>query len=95
MLTCLNKPGPFVQAANLFFFSCFNYWSYFDSIGLNGFQFIQDPIDYRRGYHTNMDTYERLMMDDMKHNAVIVAAIIHHTAMRDELLARKPLPVKK
>ncbi|MCD6597196.1 MAG: M20/M25/M40 family metallo-hydrolase [Bacteroidales bacterium] len=67
----------------------------FNSIGLNGFQFIQDPIDYRRGYHTNMDTYERLMMDDMKHNAVIVAAIIYHTAMRDELLARKPLPVKK
>ena len=67
----------------------------FNSAGLNGFQFIQDPIDYRRGYHTNMDTYERLMMDDMKHNAVIVAAIIYHTAMRDELLPRKPLPVKK
>ncbi len=67
----------------------------FNSIGLDGFQFIQDPIDYWRGYHTNMDTYERLMMDDMKHNAVIVAALVYQTAMRDELLPRKPLPVKK
>ena len=63
----------------------------FNSAGLNGFQFIQDRIDYRRGYHTNMDVYERLMMDDMKHNAIIVAAIIYHTAMRDELLPRKPV----
>jgi carboxypeptidase Q len=64
----------------------------FNAIGLPGFQFIQDPIDYGRGYHTNMDTYERLMMNDMMHNAVIVAAIVYHTAMRDELLPRKPLP---
>lgn len=63
----------------------------FNSAGLNGFQFIQDDIDYWRGYHTNMDMYERLMMEDMKHNAIIVAAIIYHTAMRDELLPRKPV----
>lgn len=64
----------------------------FNSVGLPGFQFIQDPINYGRGYHTNMDTYERLMMDDMKQTAVIVAAFVYHTAMRDELLPRKPLP---
>lgn len=64
----------------------------FNSIGLPGFQFIQDPIDYGRGYHSNMDTYERLMMNDMMHNAVIVAAIVYHTAMRNELLPRKLLP---
>ena len=62
----------------------------FNSAGLNGFQFIQDRIDYSRGYHTNMDTYERLMMDDMKQTAIIVAAIVYHTAMRDEILPRKP-----
>ncbi len=49
-------------------------------------------IEYVRGYHTNMDTYERLLMNDMKHNAVIVAALVYHTAMRDNLLPRKPLP---
>ncbi len=66
----------------------------FNSAGLNGFQFIQDRIDYSRGYHTNMDTYERLMMDDMKQTAIIVAAIVYHTAMRDELLPRKPIMKK-
>ncbi len=49
-------------------------------------------IEYGRGYHTNMDTYERLLMNDMKHNAVIVAALVYHTAMRNNLLTRKPLP---
>ena len=64
----------------------------FNSAGLNGFQFIQDGIEYGRGYHTNMDTYERLLLEDMQHNAVIVAALVYHTAMRDELLPRKPMP---
>jgi len=64
----------------------------FNSVGLPGFQFIQDPINYGRGYHTNMDTYERLMLDDMKQTAIIVASFVYHTAMRDELLPRKPLP---
>lgn len=41
-----------------------------------------------------MDTYERLMMDDMKHNAVIVATLVYQTAMRDEMLPRKPVPEK-
>ncbi len=64
----------------------------FNAVGLPGFQFVQDPINYGRGYHTNMDTYERLMMDDMKQTAIIVAAFVYHTAMRDELLPRKPMP---
>ncbi|MDA3904484.1 MAG: M20/M25/M40 family metallo-hydrolase [Bacteroidales bacterium] len=62
----------------------------FDALGLPAFQFIQDKIEYRRGYHTNMDTYERLLMSDLKHNAIIVAAFIYHAAMRDEQLPRKP-----
>lgn len=62
----------------------------FDALGLPAFQFIQDRIEYRRGYHTNMDTYERLLMADLKHNAIIVAAFIYQAAMRDEQLPRKP-----
>lgn len=62
----------------------------FDALGLPAFQFIQDRIEYRRGYHTNMDTYERLLMSDLKHNAIIVAAFIYQAAMRDEQLPRKP-----
>ncbi len=64
----------------------------FNAVGLPGFQFIQDDINYGRGYHTNMDTYERLMIEDMKQTAVIVAVFVYHTAMRDELLPRKPMP---
>ncbi|MDT8401125.1 MAG: M20/M25/M40 family metallo-hydrolase [Bacteroidales bacterium] len=62
----------------------------FDVLGLPAFQFIQDEIEYGRGYHTIMDTYERLVMDDLKHNAVVVASLAYHAAMRDEALPRKP-----
>lgn len=62
----------------------------FDPLGLPAFQFIQDDIEYGRGYHTNMDTYERLIMDDLKHNAIVIAAFVYHAAMRDEQLPRKP-----
>jgi len=62
----------------------------FDALGLPAFQFIQDRIEYGRGYHTTMDTYERLLMSDLKHNAIIVAAFIYHAAMREEQLPRKP-----
>ncbi len=62
----------------------------FDRIGLPGFQFIQDPLEYGRGYHTVMDTYERLVMADLKQNAVITAAFVYNTAMRNEKLPGKP-----
>lgn len=62
----------------------------FDALGLPAFQFIQDRIEYGRTYHTVMDTYERLLMDDLKHNAVIIATLAYHAAMRDEPLPRKP-----
>jgi carboxypeptidase Q len=64
----------------------------FDAIGLPGFQFIQDPIEYgTRTHHTNMDVYESLLEDDLKQAAVIIATFVYHTAMRDEKLPRKPL----
>jgi hypothetical protein len=66
----------------------------FDEVGLPGFQFIQDPIDYNvRAWHTNMDTYERLLIPDLKQMAVIVASFVFLTAERDEKLPRKPSPI--
>jgi carboxypeptidase Q len=62
----------------------------FDPMGLPAFQFIQDEIEYDRGYHTNMDTYERLIMEDLKHNALVTAALVYHAAQRDLKLPRKP-----
>ncbi len=65
----------------------------FDGVGLPGFQFIQDPIEYdTRTHHTNMDFYERVQPQDMMNNAVIVASFVAHTANREDRLPRKPLP---
>jgi len=63
----------------------------FNSLGLPGFQFIQDEIEYGRGYHTVMDTYERLVMSDLKQNAVITAAFAYNAAMRTVKLPGKPV----
>jgi carboxypeptidase Q len=62
----------------------------FDAVGLPGFQFIQDNLEYDRGYHTIMDTYERLEMADLKQNAVITAAFAYNAAMRSDKLPGKP-----
>jgi carboxypeptidase Q len=65
----------------------------FNAVGLPGFQFIQDPLDYdSRTHHSNMDVYERIQEPDMKQMAVIVASFVYLTANRDEKLPRKPLP---
>ncbi len=62
----------------------------FDRYGLPAFQFIQDWIEYGRSYHTVMDTYERLVMDDLKINAIITASLTYNAAMRNEKLPGKP-----
>jgi carboxypeptidase Q len=65
----------------------------FDRVGLPGFQFIQDDVEYdTRTHHSNMDAYERIQEEDMRKNAVIVAAFVYNAANRDERLPRKPLP---
>jgi hypothetical protein len=65
----------------------------FDAVGLPGFQFIQDPVEYNsRTHHSNMDVYERIQAPDMMKNAVIVASFVYQAANRDERLPRKPLP---
>jgi len=64
----------------------------FDAVGLPGFQFIQDPIEYdTRTHHSNMDVYERIQEPDMKQMAVIVASFVYLTANRDDFVPRKPL----
>ena len=65
----------------------------FDEVGLPGFQFIQDPIEYEtRTHHTNMDVYERIQAGDLRQMAAIVASFVYMTANADQLLPRKPLP---
>ena len=65
----------------------------FDAVGLPGFQFIQDPLDYgSRTHHSNMDTYERLQAEDLAEAALVEATFVYNAAMRDPMLPRKPLP---
>jgi hypothetical protein len=64
----------------------------FDAIGLPGFQFIQDEIEYdSRTHHSNQDVFDRIQADDMKQAATIMAAFIYNAAMRDEKMPRKPV----
>jgi len=65
----------------------------FDAVGVPGFQFIQDPMDYSsRTHHTNMDTYERLQAEDLAQAAMVEAIFVYNAAMRDQMLPRKPFP---
>ncbi len=65
----------------------------FDAVGLPGFQFIQDEIEYdTRTHHSNMDSYDHLIEADLKHSAVVVAAFVYNAAQRHEKLPRKALP---
>jgi hypothetical protein len=65
----------------------------FDAVGLLGFQFVQDPMEYRtRTHHTNLDLYDRVVPEDVMKNAVIMASFVYHAANRDQPLPRKPLP---
>jgi hypothetical protein len=62
----------------------------FNSAGLPGFQFVQDRIDYRaRTWHLNMDTFDHVLPEELKINAVVMASFAYHAAMRDELIPRK------
>ncbi len=65
----------------------------FDQVGLPGFQFIQDPLDYMtRTHHTNMDTYDRAQKSDLMQAAAIMASFVYNAATRQEMLPRKALP---
>jgi carboxypeptidase Q len=68
----------------------------FDSVGLPGFQFIQDPIEYMGSFfgthHANTDVYDRLRREDLMQAAVVIATFAYHAATRDEMMPRKPQP---
>jgi hypothetical protein len=65
----------------------------FDAVGLPGFQFIQDPIEYdTRTHHSNMDVYDRIQAADLRQAAAIIASFVYNAATRPDLLPRKPLP---
>jgi|HubBroStandDraft_1064217.scaffolds.fasta_scaffold00029_57 carboxypeptidase Q len=64
----------------------------FDAVGIPGFQFIQDPLEYEtRTHHSNMDVYDRLQPEDLKQISVIVAGFVYDAAMRDQMLPRKSI----
>jgi carboxypeptidase Q len=65
----------------------------FDAVGIPGFQFIQDSLDYgTRTHHSNMDTYEALQPEDLAQAAAVEATFVYNAAMREQMLPRKPLP---
>jgi carboxypeptidase Q len=65
----------------------------YDRVGLPGFQFIQDPMDYdTRTHHSNMDVYDRIQQADMEQMAIIEAVFVYNAATRPEKLPRNDLP---
>jgi len=65
----------------------------FDAVGLPGFQFIQDPLDYgSRTHHSHIDVYDHIQTSDLMQAAAILASFVYHAANREEMLPRKPLP---
>jgi Zn-dependent M28 family amino/carboxypeptidase len=65
----------------------------FDAVGIPGFQFIQDDLDYEsRTHHSNEDVVERLQPADLKQIATVEAIFVYNAAQRDQMLPRKPLP---
>ncbi|MFH1572518.1 MAG: M28 family peptidase, partial [Acidobacteriota bacterium] len=61
----------------------------FNWAGLAGTGFQQDPIEYgTHTWHTNLDTYERVIEDDLRKSAIVVASVVYHLAMREEMLPR-------
>ncbi len=63
----------------------------FDAAGVPGFNYIQDPLEYGiRTHHSNADTYERFVMDDLKQAATVVAWTVYTLANREEMMPRKP-----
>jgi hypothetical protein len=67
----------------------------FDDVGLPGFQFIQDPLDYStRLHHTQLDSFDHASEEDLKQASVIMAAFIYNAATTEQRIPRKPMPRK-
>jgi hypothetical protein len=65
----------------------------FSWIGLNGYGFMQDPLEYgSRTHHSNMDLYDRVQVGDVMQGAALEAWFVYNTATRPEMLPRNPVP---
>ena len=65
----------------------------FDAVGLPGFQFIQDPLEYdSRTHHSNMDVWDRVQQADLKQMVAVVSTFVYQAANREQMFPRKPLP---
>jgi carboxypeptidase Q len=65
----------------------------FDAVGIPGFQFIQDEVDYgTRTHHSSIDVYDHAQSADLMQASAVLASVVYNTANRSELLPRKPLP---
>lgn len=68
---------------------------YMQTVGIPGYQFIQDPLDYgSRTHHTSIDSYERLKPEDLRQSAIIMASFLLNAANRDQPLPRMPVPTQ-
>ncbi len=68
---------------------------YMQTVGIPGYQFIQDPLDYdSRIHHTSIDSYDHLKADDLRQAAVIMASFLLNAANRDQPLPRMPTPTQ-
>ena len=68
----------------------------FDDVGLAGFQFIQDPLDYSTvTHHSTMDTYDHLVPADLIQAAAVIASVVAQEANAPEMMPRKPLPAAR
>jgi len=66
----------------------------FDYLGIPGFQFVQDPLDYFPGlHHTSQDVYDHAVPEDLVQSAIVMATFVYQTAMREDMLPRKPLTI--
>jgi hypothetical protein len=65
----------------------------FDAVGIPGFQFVQDPLDYEtRVHHSNMDSYDHLQMEDLSQAATVIAIFVSQASMRPDMVPRKAQP---
>jgi carboxypeptidase Q len=91
LFTELLKPFEYLNATTMTIQSTtYTDHEVFDAMNIPSFQFIQDPINYMTvTHHTNMDVYDYVIEEDVKQNAVIIATLVYHLAMRDGMIPRK------
>ena len=68
----------------------------FDAVGLPGFQFIQDPLDYETlTHHSDVDSYSHVIAEDLMQASAVIASLVYDLANNEETMPRKPLPLKQ